>query len=174
MKRKVFIAALLISISISISFSYSLSEAASDVPFPSGWQKWTSISTTLTGIGALPDCNADVSKLPPIYQETVSTYCGVKLGGPGKVAVLVNPAVMDSYKARNGKFKDGTNMILHLKDMKVLFVSGHKGGSPVYGVFSEDGKDITAKDGPLAAITCKTCHTGYASFCVNGQCGKIK
>lgn len=172
MKSKVFVLALLVS--ISIIFSYISSEAASDASFPSDWQKWTSVSTTLTGIGALPDCNADVSTLPPIYQETVATYCGVRQGGPGKVAILVNPAVMDAYKARNGKFNDGTNMILHLKDMKVLFVTGYKGGSVVYGVFSEDGKDMTAKDGPLAASTCKNCHTGYAAFCVNGQCGKIK
>ncbi|SRR3989338_4897232 len=172
MKSKVFVLALLVS--ISIIFSYISSEAASDASFPSDWQKWTSVSTTLTGIGALPDCNADVSKLPPIYQETVATYCGVRQGGPGKVAVLVNPAVMDAYKSRNGKFKDGSNMILHLKDMKVLFVTAHKGGSVAYGVFTEDGKDITANDGPLSAGTCKTCHTGYSAFCINGQCGKIK
>ena len=172
MKSKVFVLALLVS--ISIIFSYISSEAASDVSFPSDWQKWTSVSTTLTGIGALPDCNADVSKLPPIYQETVATYCGVRQGGPGKVAILVNPAVMDAYKARNGKLKDGSNMILHLKDMKVLFVTAHKGGSAAYGVFTEDGKNITANDGPLSAGTCMTCHTGYSAFCVNGQCGKLK
>lgn len=28
---------------------------------PIDWQKWTSINTTLTGIGALPDCTANVS-----------------------------------------------------------------------------------------------------------------
>lgn len=172
MKIKIFVSVLLLS--ISIIFSYTSSEAASDVSFPADWRKWNSVSTTLTEIGALPDCNADVSKLPPIYQETVATYCGVRQGGPGKVAVLVNPGAMDAYKSRNGKFKDGGSMILHLKDMKVLFVTAHKGGSATYGVFTEDGKDITANDGPLSATTCKNCHTGYTAFCVNGQCGKIK
>lgn len=171
MKTRAFIAAIL-SLMI-IGFTYNISEAA-DATFPADWQKWTSVSTTLTGIGALPDCSADVSKLPPIYQEAVATYCGVRQGGPGKVAVLVNPSVMDTYKARNGKFKDGVNMILHLKDMKVLFVTAHNGGSAAYGVFNEAGKDLTAKEGALAASTCKSCHTGYAAFCVNGQCGKIK
>jgi hypothetical protein len=111
--------------------------------------------------------------LPPIYQETVATYCNVKKGGPGKVKVLVSPSAGEAYKARTGKFKDGNNMILHLVDMKVLFVTAHVGGAAKYGVFTEDGKDIASASGPLATETCKTCHTGYAAFCVNGQCGKL-
>ncbi len=148
--------------------------AGSATPFPADWKSWTSMNTTLTGIGALPDCAADVSKLPPIYQKTVETYCSVKPGGPGKVAVLVKPGTEANYAARNAKFADGSNMILHLKDMKVLFVTGHKGGKDVYGVFTEDGKDITAASGPLAAETCTTCHAGYQAFCKGGQCGTKK
>ena len=148
--------------------------AGSGTPFPADWKSWTAMSTTLTGIGALPDCSADVSKLPPIYQKTVETYCSDKPGGPGKVAILVKPSVGGDYAARSGKFSDGTNMILHLKDMKVLFVTGHKNGAAVYGVFTEDGKDITAASGPLAAETCTTCHTGYQAFCKGGQCGTKK
>jgi len=152
----------------------TLSAYAADVPFPADWKKWTSVGTTLTHIGALPGCDADVSKLPPIYQKTVETYCGVKAGGPGKVAVLVNPAAMKSYEARDGKMPDGPNMILHLKDMKVLFVTAHQGGKPFYAVYTEDGKKATASSGPLAAETCMTCHTGYQAFCKNGQCGTKK
>lgn len=148
--------------------------AASDAPFPSDWKSWTSVNTTLTGIGALPDCSADVSKLPPIYQKTVETYCSVKPGGPGKVAVLVKPSAVKNFDARDGKFADGASMILHLKDMKVLFVTGYKGGTPGYGVFTEEGKDITAASGPLATETCVACHTGYQAFCKSGQCGSKK
>jgi len=147
-------------------------QAQSEVKFPKGWEKWSKPSTPLTGIGALPGCDADVSKLPAIYRETVSTYCGVKAGGPGKVEILVKPKALKTFRSRNGKFTDGANMVLHLIDLKVLFVSGHKKGKPVYGVFLEDGKDIAAKEGPLALSTCTTCHTGYKSFCVNGQCGR--
>ena len=57
--------------------------------------------------------------------------------------------------------------------MKVLFVLGHKGGMAVYGVFTETGSDIAAKDGPLAIKTCVNCHTAYKAFCVSGQCGRI-
>lgn len=148
--------------------------AGSATPFPADWKSWTSMNTTLTGIGALPDCSADVSKLPPIYQKTVETYCSVKAGGPGKVAVLVKPSAIEAYTARSGKFADGSSMILHLKDMKVLFVTGHKGGAPVYGAFTEEGKDITAASGPLAAETCTTCHSGYQAFCKGGQCATKK
>ena len=149
-------------------------EAGSEVSYPEDWKSWTSVSTTLTKIGALPGCEADVKSLPPIYQETVAIYCPLRKGGPGKVEILVRQAAVDTYKARNGKFQDGSNMILHLKDMKVLFVSGHKGGQAVYAAYTEEDKDITAVSGPLAVETCRTCHTGYSAFCVNGQCGKIQ
>ncbi|MDO8463681.1 MAG: hypothetical protein Q7S46_00285 [Gallionella sp.] len=160
-------------LALSVFFSAASANAASEVQFPASWQKWNSVPTTLTKIGALPGCEANVSTLPPIYQETVATYCSLRQGGPGKVAVLVNPAYKSGYAARNGKFADGLAMILHLKDMKVLFVTGYKGGKAQYGVYTEDGKDIAAASGPLNTEMCRTCHTGYTSFCVNGQCGKI-
>lgn len=156
-----------------LALSVRHAEAASELAFPADWKKWDSVNTTLTKIGALPGCDADVHTLPPIYQETVATYCSVRQGGPGKVKVLVNHSAADGYKQRAGKFKDGSDMILHLVDMKVLFVTGHAGGTAKYGVYTEDGKDIAAPSGPLAIETCRTCHTGYASFCVTGQCGKL-
>lgn len=158
---------------LGLFFLASTANAASEAPFPADWQKWNSVSTTLTKIGALPGCDANVSSLPPIYQETVATYCNVKQGGPGKVAVLVNPAAKAGYDARNGKMPEGPAMILHLKEMKVLFVTGYKGGKAQYGIYTEDGKDISTASGPLSVETCRTCHTGYTSFCVNGQCGKV-
>jgi hypothetical protein len=147
---------------------------AQSAALPSDWAKWPSVHTPLTAIGALPDCSADVSKLPPIYQETVKTYCSVRPGGPGKVAILVRPEAMKAFSARDGKLPDGADMILHLKDMKALFVTSYVNGKPTYNVFTEDGKDATAASGPLAAATCNTCHTGYQSFCKNGQCGSKK
>jgi hypothetical protein len=99
-------------------------------------------STPLTHIGALPGCDADVSTLPKIYQETVSTYCNIKPGGPGKVDIVVKPSTMPAFKKRNGKFADGDTMVLWLKDIKAIFVTQYKGGKPLYGVFTEDGKDF--------------------------------
>lgn len=162
---------LLLSVVFTVTLT-TLAQAQSQADFPKDWKKWTAAKTPLTSIGALPGCEADVSKLPPIYQETVATYCAVKKDGPGKVSILVKPSAMKAFQQRKGKFKNGTNMILHLKELKVLFVLGHKKGKPVYGVFQENGKDIAAKKGILATSTCVTCHTGYKSFCINGQCGR--
>ena len=146
--------------------------AAGDAPYPADWRSWVSVSTPLTSIGALPGCDADVSSLPPIYQETVETYCGVRPEGPGAVAVLVEPSKTKNYEAKDGNMADGASIILHLKDMGVLFVTGHKQGEAVYSVFKEDGTDITATDpsSPLSVETCATCHSGYEAFCVKGQC----
>lgn len=159
---------------IQLVFLMFIAVSAQAASLPADWAKWNSVSTPLTAIGALPGCDANVSSLPPIYQETVKIYCGVKPGGPGKVAILVRPEAMKAFSARDGKFPDGANMILHLKDMKALFVTTYVGGKPTYNVFTEDGKDATAPSGPLAAATCVTCHTGYQSFCKNGQCGSKK
>lgn len=153
----------------------SIAVHAHAATLPDNWSKWTSVKTPLMEAGgALPACDANVSALPPIYQETVKTYCGVRPGGPGKVAILVRPEAMKAYSARDGKFPDGANLILHLKDMKAIFLTTHTGGKPVYSVHTEDGKDVTAASGPLAAGTCTTCHTGYQAFCVQGQCGSKK
>ncbi|MCF6172496.1 MAG: hypothetical protein L3J44_01710 [Campylobacteraceae bacterium] len=146
--------------------------AGSEVPFPADFANYKQASTPLTHIGALPGCDADVSSLPKIYQETVATYCNIKPGGPGKVDVLVKPSAMSIYKKRDGKFKDGDTLILWLKDIKAIFVTTYKGGKPLYGAYTEDGKDIAGAPGSgLNPQDCRTCHTGYAAFCLNGQCG---
>lgn len=67
-------------LALGLFFSAASANAASEVQFPASWQKWNSVSTTLTKIGALPGCDANVSTLPPIYQETVATYCSMRQG----------------------------------------------------------------------------------------------
>ena len=149
--------------------------AGSESSYPADWKSYESVKTPLTMIGALPDCNADVSSLPAIYQETVATYCAVKPGGPGAVAVLVNKKAKSSFAKRNGKFPDGAVMILHLKDLKVLFVTTYKGNKPLYSIYTEDGQDAANKPGSgLNPNDCRTCHTGYGAFCLNGQCASLK
>jgi hypothetical protein len=149
--------------------------AQSESSYPADWKSFESVTTPLTIIGALPDCNADVSSLPSIYQETVATYCAVKPGGPGAVAVLVNKKAKKSYTKRDGKLEDGSAMILHLKDLKLLFVTTYKNNKPLYSIYTEDGKDVSGATGSgLNPQDCRTCHTGYGAFCVNGQCGSLK
>jgi len=149
--------------------------AGSEATYPADWKSFESVSTPLTHIGALPDCNADVSSLPVIYQETVATYCAVKPGGPGSVGILVNAKAKTSFIKRDGKFPDGASMILHLKDLKVLFVTTYKENKPLYSVYTEDGQDATNIPGSgLNPEDCRTCHTGYGAFCLNGQCATSK
>ena len=147
--------------------------AASEASFPANWKSFAKVTTPLSTIGALPDCNADVSSLPPIYQETVATYCAVKPGGPGAVEILVSDPA--AFKARTGHYKDGTVFILHLKDLKVLFVTEYKGNKPLYGIYTEGGQDAANAVGTgLNPEDCRKCHTGYQAFCINGQCATAK
>ena len=149
------------------TFVFGASEAA----FPADWKKFESVKTPLATIGALPDCSADVSSLPAIYRETVATYCAVKPGGPGAVEILVNAVGKDAFVKRDGHYPDGATMILHLKDLKVLFVTTYKGNKPLYSIYTEDGQDAANKPGSgLNPNDCRTCHTGYGAFCLNGQC----
>lgn len=164
-----------LTISIVFLFILGVSHAGAQEAgeFPNDWKGWAKVTTPLVKIGALPGCDADVNSLPQIYQETVATYCGVKQGGPGKVTILVNPESAMAYAARSGKYADGNNLILHLVDMKVLFVTSHKEGVAQYDIYTEGGKKINAINGPLSPATCMDCHTGYQSFCVAGQCGRV-
>ena len=149
----------------------SLLFGASESSFPADWKSYENVTTPLSVIGALPDCNADVSSLPSIYQETVATYCAVKPGGPGAVAILVNATGKDAFAKRNGTYPDGSVFILHLKDLKVLFITTYKGNKPLYSIYTEDGQDAANVPGSgLSPKDCRTCHTGYGAFCLNGQC----
>ena len=149
--------------------------AQSESAFPADWKSYVSVNTPLATIGALPDCNADVSSLPLIYQETVSTYCAVKPGGPGAVAILVNKIGEESFTKRNGNYPDDAVFILHLKDLKVLFVTTYKDNKPLYSIYTEDGTDASNAVGSgLNPNDCRTCHTGYGAFCLNGQCATKK
>ncbi|MDH4215958.1 MAG: hypothetical protein OEV26_00740 [Gallionella sp.] len=164
---------LLLASVVTIVFS-SASVYAEDVPFPADWAKWNKMKTKLSALNALPSCdgeNAAVSQFPQIYQKVVETYCGLKANGPGRVDILVNPAAQKNYDARDGKMPEGVNMVLRFDAVKLLLVTAHKGGKPMYAVFTEAGERVVTK-GPLSVDTCENCHTGYQAFCVNGQCGR--
>ena len=151
-------------------------QAASMTPFPEGWKSWVKVKTPLGTIGgAIPSCSTDLSKLklPPIYAKTVEMYCGVKKDGAGKIDIYVKPSELKAFTARTGKYSEGTVFIMHLVDLKVLFVTGYKGGNPVYGVYTEDKKDVEGSSPGLGTNDCIQCHTGFKSFCLNGMCGRI-
>lgn len=162
----------LLLFSMMIFASTTLTAHAENVPFPTGWETWPEMETRLSSVAALPSCEADVALLPPIYQMVVETYCVLKLGGPGKVDVLVRPEAQKSYETRNGKFPDGVNMILRFRGVHLLLVTAHEKGQPKYAVYSEEGENVTQPRGPLSVETCTNCHTGFQAYCINGQCGQ--
>ena len=147
---------------------------AGEVPFPADWKNWKKHEDTrLSAKPQLPGCEMDVALFPPIYQKVIETYCNLKGGSsPGKVEILVDPAVEASYLARDGKMPDGSHLALHFRDIKLLLVTGWNGGKPGYATYTDDGKEVT-NPATLQPETCRSCHTGFQSYCKNGQCGSV-
>ena len=145
---------------------------AEPINFPSDWKTWVPVVTPGVKMGSIPNCNADVSRLPDIYQDMISTYCSLRENGPGKIKVLIRPSALNAFKTKSGKFEDGYNLMWYLSDLKILFATYHIKGKPHYNVFLEDGKKITKETGPLSSKTCQECHSGFKAFCTAGQCGK--
>ena len=149
---------------------------ASETKFPSHWKEFSVVDTPFsTVVGNIPSCDVDVSDMPPIYQETVAIYCSATSKGAGDVEILVNDMAKRSYAKRDGSYPNGSVMILHLKSLKTLFVTSYKNNKPYYGIYTEKGKDISSTVGSgFNPHDCRTCHTGYGAFCLNGQCGTLK
>jgi len=162
---------LLKTLSFFLCFS-TLLFSKSEVAYPKDWKTFISVETPLTLIGRLPGCNADVSALSEIYQETIATYCAAKPGGPGAIAIYTNN--IDAYKNRNGIFKDGSISIFHLIELKVIFVTQWIDNIPLYGIYTEKGEDASnALGSGLHPEDCRSCHTGYTAYCFNGQCSSF-
>ncbi len=142
--------------------------AASEALFPEGWQDWPVVSSgTILGQSTpVPD------SVPVILRETVQTYNWINDGKGSAYNVRINPAQMEAYKARSGKFADGPTGVLELVDIKALLVTDSLLGEPLYGVYTFDGTDISAAHPSLGLDTCTTCHTGYNDYCVAGICSK--
>ena len=59
--------------------------------------------------------------------------------------------------------------------MKTLFVTSYKNNKPLYSVYTEDGQEAASFPGSgFNPNDCRTCHTAYGSFCINGQCSTLK
>ncbi len=159
---------ILLFIVISSSFLHAQSESS----FPKEWQNYESRETFLTSLKSIPKCDADISDLSPIYQEMVYTYCNK---GSGEISIFVSPNAKKSFTDREGVYPDGAQLILHLKDQKILFVTTYKNNKPFYSIYKEDGSDVSTATGTgFNPNDCRSCHTGYSAFCLNGQCATQK
>jgi hypothetical protein len=142
--------------------------AASDAPFPKDWQTWP-----VTHSGTILGKQAEIpANLPPIVKETMKTYNWVNDGKGSAYNVRIDPKDKAAASARKGKFDDGDTAVLELVDIKVLLVTAHLLGEAQYGVYTYDGKEISAAHPSLAPQVCNTCHTGYGEACITGVCSK--
>jgi hypothetical protein len=141
--------------------------------YPIDWKSFEKVDTELNKIGVLPNCKADISKYTPIIRDTIKTYCGVHENGPGRVEILVNNVT--EFSNKNAEYSEDTKFILHLIDMKLLFVTSYEHGKINYGVYTEEGKMVKGKrKSGLNPRDCKSCHNLYKDYCYYGQCGTFK
>lgn len=144
--------------------------AGGDAAFPKGWESWPVVAQ-----GAIPGKDTPIpADAPAIVKETVKVYNWINEGKGSAYKVRVNPAQASVHAARKGDFADGATAVLELTDIKALLVTDHLVGEPQYGVWTFDGKDITAAHPSLETKACTTCHSGYKDACFKGVCATSK
>lgn len=139
--------------------------AKSNADFPTGWETWPVIAS-----GTIPGTEAVLpADTPAIVKETYKTYNWIQDGKGSFYNVRINPAQRDANLAGKGQYADGIIGVMELVDIKVLFVTEHLLGEPLYGVYTYDGADLMGS-GPasLEHKTCATCHSGYSQFFLKG------
>ncbi|MDQ1339725.1 MAG: hypothetical protein QG567_878 [Campylobacterota bacterium] len=173
-------------LSLALVSLASFALASSQAPFPTDWKKFTPVQTPLMKEGGkIPKCGEEVKNLPEHYKGLMSTYCAVTPDGLGSVQALVSPSAVATYEAFSGKYEGNESMVMHLKDLKILFVMTYESlpkrrygkpkfqSKPLYGVYDEDGKDVAGALGSgIHPNDCISCHS--SSDGINGQMGKIE
>lgn len=137
----------------------------SDAEYPANWREWVKVKETFIP-GADTPLPAD---LPPVYVETIKTYNWLNKGKGTRLDIYVNPKALDAF-AKHGPYDDGVTVVGVFEDAKVLLVTQHLLGEPLYGVYDFSGKDVAAKHETLAPSVCIGCHSGYSDTCGNGTC----
>jgi len=163
----------------------SFAAASSEASYPFDWKKYTQVKTPLVKEkGAIGGCEEDIKSLPEHYKELFSTYCGVTPEGLGKIEVLVKPSTLPVYEAFTGDFDSNDSMVMHLKDLKLLFVTEYEklpkrrfgkrkfNSKPLYGIYDEEGNEMAGAPGSgINPGDCRKCHSSSG---INGQMGKIE
>jgi len=164
--------------------------ASSDAAYPADWKTYKSVETPLIKGGAvLPGCKDKdaIKALPKEYNKFVKQYCKVTKDGLGEVEVLVKPSALETYKTASQQYEKDDFLILHIKEHKLLFVTGFETKpkpifgeheikqQPVYGVYDEEGVDKSGAPGSgIHPTDCKKCHDSYGELNANGQIGRIQ
>ncbi len=101
--------------------------------FPPGWSNWPVVKE-----GRIPAKGEPLNDLPPIVRETFKTYEWINDGQGSAYAIRFNPDKQDGKD-----YGSGPTAVFHIKELGVLLVTGHlRGVASVYGVYTDNGKDI--------------------------------
>lgn len=140
-----------------------VARAQSVANFPSGWDSWP-----IHHSGAIPSRGTAIpSDLHQAFQSTFRAYNWVNdgKGAPYNIR-MATPVIGVEREA----LPDGMTGVLELPTLKILLVTEHRGGKPVYGAYAFDGTDLSKAHPTVAAKFCNACHESYPDVCVNGVC----
>lgn len=146
-----------------LMFASSAGRADSVAAFPTGWETWPVHHT-----GAIPPKGTVVpTDLHEAFQSTFRAYNWLNEGkGAAYNIRMATPIIGIERNA----LPDGLTGVLELPAQKILLVTEHRGGKPVYGAYGYDGTDLSGAHPTVAAKFCNACHASYPDVCVNGVC----
>jgi hypothetical protein len=154
------LAGLLFSLMMIVSVS---ARAESVAGFPTGWESWPIHHT-----GTIPPKGTVVPvDLPEAFQSTFRAYNWVNEGGGAAYNVRMATPVIGIER---NALPDGLTGVLEIPVMKILLVTEHREGKPVYGAYGYDGADLSGAHPTVSAKFCNACHESYPKVCVNGVC----
>lgn len=141
----------------------TLARAQSVAPFPIGWDTWPIHHT-----GAIPPKGTAIPvDLPEAFQSTFRAYNWVNEGNGAAYNIRMATRVIGLDR---NALPDGSTGVLELPALKVLLVTEHRGGKPIYGAYAYDGTDVSGLHPSLAAKFCNACHASYKEICVASVC----
>ncbi len=154
------IAAAVVMVTISVG---GTARAESVAEFPSGWETWPIHHT-----GVIPPKGTAIPE--DLHQAFQSTFRAYNWLNDGKGAAYRVRMATPIIGAERTSVPDGPTGVLEVPALKILLVTEHRDGKPVYGAYAFDGTDLSNAHPTVAAKFCNACHESYPDVCVNGIC----
>ena len=155
----------ILTVGLIVAVFASPAMAASQFPFPSGWENWIKVKEY-----EFPCDN--LAEQVKVVQNVGTIYCPL-FTEDSVVNIYARPEAKEILDGKAGEYPDGANFIFSVTAVEglghIMLVKGHDLGEPVYGVFKVDGTDI---EGVAKATSKKTCVSCHDAFCrPHGVCG---
>jgi hypothetical protein len=137
--------------------------AQSVAQFPTGWDGWP-----IHHAGTIPPKGTPIPvDLPEAFQATFRAYNWVNDGKGALYNIRMATRIIGLDREA---LPDGATGVLELPELKVLLVTEHRDGKPLYGAYAYDGTDVSGLHPSLAAKFCNACHAPYKKIYVAGVC----